>query len=118
MWVQSLGQEDPWSRKWQPTLVFLPGKFHEQRRLMSYILCGLKESDITEHARRSGRQANDKSAGGRVSKETEEWSGDKKKSGGISISEETFVSATGNLSFLLTCPLASLIRECEAEMLG
>ena len=47
---------------------------------MGYILCGRKESDITEYARRSGRLANDKSVGGRVSKETEEWSGDKKKS--------------------------------------
>ena len=26
--VWSLGGEDPWSRKWQPTLVFLPGKSH------------------------------------------------------------------------------------------
>ena len=25
MQVQSLGWEDPWSRKWQPTPVFLPG---------------------------------------------------------------------------------------------
>ena len=25
-WVQ----KTPWSRKWQPTLVFLPGKFHRQ----------------------------------------------------------------------------------------
>ena len=23
--VRSLGQEDPWRRKWQPTPVFLPG---------------------------------------------------------------------------------------------
>ena len=29
-WVQSLGQEDPWSRKWQPTPVFLPGESHGQ----------------------------------------------------------------------------------------
>ena len=28
MWVQSLGQEDSLSRKWQSTAVFLPGKFH------------------------------------------------------------------------------------------
>ena len=28
-WVQSLGREDPWRRKWQPTPVFLPGKFHD-----------------------------------------------------------------------------------------
>ena len=26
----------PWRRKWQPTLVFLPGKFHEQRSLAGY----------------------------------------------------------------------------------
>ena len=31
MWVQSLGQEEPWSRKWQLSPVFLPGKFHGQR---------------------------------------------------------------------------------------
>ena len=27
-WVRSLGQEDSWSRKWQPTPVFLPGGSH------------------------------------------------------------------------------------------
>ena len=25
-WVRFLGWEDPWSRAWQPTLVFLPGE--------------------------------------------------------------------------------------------
>ena len=44
--VQSLGQEDPLSRKWQPTPIFLPGKFHEQR---SYRLWSCKDSDRTEH---------------------------------------------------------------------
>jgi len=33
--VQSLGGEDPWRRKWQPTPVFLPGD-HGQRSLMGY----------------------------------------------------------------------------------
>ena len=35
-------------RKWQPTPVFLPGKFHGQRSL---VCCpwGLKESVMTEH---------------------------------------------------------------------
>ena len=42
MWVQSLGQV-PWRRKWQPTPVFLSGKFHEQRSLASYSLWGHKE---------------------------------------------------------------------------
>ena len=30
MQVQSLGWEDPWSRKWQSIPVFLPGKFRGQ----------------------------------------------------------------------------------------
>ena len=48
-WVQSLGWEDPWSRKWQPTAVFLPEKFHGQRSLGGYSPWGHKESDMTEH---------------------------------------------------------------------
>ena len=32
----------PWSMKWQPTPVFLPGKFHGQRSLMGYSLWGCK----------------------------------------------------------------------------
>ena len=35
-WVQSVGQEDPWRRAWQPTPVFLSGKFHGQRSLVGY----------------------------------------------------------------------------------
>ena len=38
----------PWSRKWQPTPVFLPGKFHGQRSLAGYSPKGCTESDITE----------------------------------------------------------------------
>ena len=38
-----------YSRKWQPTPVFLPGKFHEQRILEGYCLWGHKESDMTEY---------------------------------------------------------------------
>ena len=34
----------PWSRKWQPTLVFLPGKFHGQRSLAGYIVHGVTKS--------------------------------------------------------------------------
>ena len=40
-WVEKI----PWSRKWQHTLVFLPGKFDEQRSLAGY---SRKESDITK----------------------------------------------------------------------
>ena len=41
--------EIPWSSKWQPP-VFLPGKFHGQRSLVSYNPWGHKKSDMTEHA--------------------------------------------------------------------
>ena len=40
-------REIPWRRKWQPTLVFLPGKYHGQRNLAGYSPWGCKESDIT-----------------------------------------------------------------------
>ena len=36
------------SRKWQPTPVFLPGKFHGQRSLVGYSPWGHKEVDMTE----------------------------------------------------------------------
>ena len=38
----------PWSRKWQPTPVFLPGESHGQRSLGSYSPWGRRESDTTE----------------------------------------------------------------------
>ena len=38
----------PWSRKWQPTPVFLPGEFHGQSILVGYCPWGLKESDLTK----------------------------------------------------------------------
>ena len=41
-----------WSRKWQPTPVFLPGKFHGQRSLASYSAWNHKELDTTEHTHR------------------------------------------------------------------
>ena len=39
-WVRKI----PWSRKWQstPVLIFLTGKFHEQRSLEGYSPCGRK----------------------------------------------------------------------------
>ena len=38
----------PWSTKWQPAPVFLPGKFHGQKSLADYSPWGLKDSDMTE----------------------------------------------------------------------
>ena len=38
----------PWSRKWQPTLVLLPRKFHGWRSLVGYSPWGRKESDTSE----------------------------------------------------------------------
>ena len=40
--------EIPWNKKWQPTPVFLPGKFHGERNLVGYSPWGCKESDTTE----------------------------------------------------------------------
>ena len=37
-----------WRRKWQPTPVFLPRKFHGWRNLVCYSPWGCKESDTTE----------------------------------------------------------------------
>ena len=37
-----------WSRKWQPTSVFLPGKFHGHRSLTGWSYWGCIESDMTE----------------------------------------------------------------------
>ena len=47
-WVRSLGRKDPLERKWQPTLVFLPGESHGWRGLVGYSPRGCKESDTTE----------------------------------------------------------------------
>ena len=38
----------PWRRKWQPTPVLLPGKFHGRRSVVGYSPWGRKESDTTE----------------------------------------------------------------------
>ena len=38
----------PWSRKWKPTLVFLLGKSHWQRRLVDWRPWGHKESNMSE----------------------------------------------------------------------
>ena len=43
-WVKTL-----WSRKKQPTPVFLSGKFHEQRSLEGYSPWGHKKLDMTKH---------------------------------------------------------------------
>ena len=43
------------SRKWQPTLVFLPRESHGQRNLVSYSTWGHKESDTTEQQSRHTR---------------------------------------------------------------
>ena len=47
----ALGQEDPWRRKWQPTPVFLPGKFHGQRSLGVYSpwSCRVRHDWATEY---------------------------------------------------------------------
>ena len=46
--VPTLDWEDPWRRKCQPTLVFLPGKFHGERSLEGHSPWGHKELDTNE----------------------------------------------------------------------
>ena len=43
-WVRKI----PWRRKWQPTRILLPGKFHGQRSLEGYNPWDCKGSDMTE----------------------------------------------------------------------
>ena len=43
-WVRKI----PWSRKWQPTPVFLPGKVHGPRSLVGYSSWDCREVDTTE----------------------------------------------------------------------
>ena len=43
-WVKKIS----WRGKWQPTPVFMPGKFHGRRSLLGYSPWGCKESDTTE----------------------------------------------------------------------
>ena len=50
-WVWSLGGEDPWRRKQQPTTVFLPEKSQGQRSLVDYSPWGHKKSDMTTASR-------------------------------------------------------------------
>ena len=45
-WLDSITSS--WRRKWQPTPVFLPGKFPGGRSLAGYSPWGCKESDMTE----------------------------------------------------------------------
>ena len=45
-WVQSLGQEIPWRREWQPTPIFFPGQFYGWRSLVGYSPWGHIELDM------------------------------------------------------------------------
>ena len=46
-WVRKI----PWNKKWQPTPVFLPGKFHGRRSLVGYDPqgCRVRHDWATEH---------------------------------------------------------------------
>ena len=46
-WVRKI----PWRRRWQPTVVFLPGKSHGQRSRAGYSPWGCKKLDTTTKAR-------------------------------------------------------------------
>ena len=48
MRVQSWVGKIPWRRRWHPTPIFLPGKFHGGRSLPGYSPWGHKELDTTK----------------------------------------------------------------------
>ena len=49
-WVRKM----PWRRKWMPTPVFLPGKFHGQKSLVDSSPLGHKKLDLTEQLTHAG----------------------------------------------------------------
>ena len=62
----------PWRRKWQPTPVFLPRKFHGQRSLTGYGPCGHKESDTPGHTAHT-RENHERDLDGRCLQGAESW---------------------------------------------
>ena len=64
-WVRKI----PWSRKWQPTPVFLPGKSHGPESMAGYNPWGCKEADMTKHTQKQmGLQTEPPSALGKRSR--------------------------------------------------
>ena len=50
-WVQSLGWEDPWRRKWQPTPVFLPEESQaEEQRSLGRGACRAAVHEVTKES--------------------------------------------------------------------
>ena len=67
----------PWKRKWQPTLVFLPGESHGLRSLAGYSPQGRKESDTTkatQHAHTFHRRENLEPRGSMLRGGPQSWS--------------------------------------------
>ena len=54
-WFYNCGpKQEDWRRKWLPTPVFLPRKFHGQRSLVGYsVLWGCQQSDTNEYTHRN-----------------------------------------------------------------
>ena len=64
-WVQSLGEEDPLEKEWQPTPVSLPGKSHGQRTLAGYSSQDHKELDTAEQLKTTAASVEDLGPDGR-----------------------------------------------------
>ena len=60
----------PWSRKGQPTPVFVPGEFHRQRSLAGYSPWGHRESHTTEHTQAHTQTQENRSESQRNREET------------------------------------------------
>ena len=65
--------EISWRRKRQPTLIFLPGKFHRQRRMAGYSPWRCKELDTTEYTHAQARDQGGKEGLGAGESDVRLW---------------------------------------------
>ena len=54
--VPSLGQKDPWRRKWPPTSILLPGKSHGTEEPDGLQSTGLRKSDLATNQNKNNGQ--------------------------------------------------------------
>ena len=112
------GPEDPWRRKWQPTLVILPGKSHGQKSLVGYSPWDCKESDTTERLRFLFFRHKQGFSDGSVGKESACYAGDPSLLPGSGRSAGKGIGYPLHLFLGFPCGSADKESTCNAEDLG
>ena len=56
--ISGTGRKNPWRRKWQPTPVFLPRKFHGQKNMVGYSPWRCRVQHDWEHTHKERKWAN------------------------------------------------------------